>query len=272
MSPSRSVELISSSRRSSIRASMSYSAIPAARSCRSTIRCSSRMRCATSWCARKGAPSMPPKATPARPGGSGGAGDERPGGDQCGDRPHRRADGFGADRLPDRAGADASDRQRRLPGSRHDRDHPACTKHNYLVKDVADLGAPCMRRFTSPRAGGRPVVVDLPKDILFAPRSTTGWSSSATRAIARKSRPTGAGCRGGGDDRAAKRRCFTAAAADQFRSRGLRAVYEFVRMVDAPCTLTLMGLGAFRRAIRISSACSACTACTNRTWRCTIAI
>ena len=40
-------------------------------------------------------------------------------------RPHRRADGLGADRLPDRPGADAHDRQRRLPGGRHGRHHPA---------------------------------------------------------------------------------------------------------------------------------------------------
>ena len=48
-----------------------------------------------------------------------------PGRDQCGDRPDRRADGFDPDRLHHRAGADASDRQRRVPGMRHGRHHAA---------------------------------------------------------------------------------------------------------------------------------------------------
>ena len=39
--------------------------------------------------------------------------------------PHRRADGFDSRRLHHRPGADAPDRQRRLPGVRHGRHHPA---------------------------------------------------------------------------------------------------------------------------------------------------
>ena len=54
-----------------------------------------------------------------------GAGDLGPRGHQHGHRPDRRADGFGAARLPDRPGADPHDRQRRLPGGGHGRHHPA---------------------------------------------------------------------------------------------------------------------------------------------------
>src|SRR2546429_8858164 len=44
-----------------------------------------------------------------------------------------------------------------------------CTKHNYLVKDVADLGRVLHEAFYVARSGRPgPVVVDLPKDILFA--------------------------------------------------------------------------------------------------------
>src|SRR5271163_485137 len=44
-----------------------------------------------------------------------------------------------------------------------------CTKHNYLVKDVADLGRILHEAFYVARTGRPgPVVVDLPKDILFA--------------------------------------------------------------------------------------------------------
>src|SRR6478736_4253880 len=45
-----------------------------------------------------------------------------------------------------------------------------CTKHNYLVKNVADLARTIHEAFYVARSGRPgPVVVDLPKDILFAP-------------------------------------------------------------------------------------------------------
>ena len=53
------------------------------------------------------------------------AGDLGPGRDQCRHRADRRADGFDPDRLHHRAGADASHRQRRVPGMRHRRHHAA---------------------------------------------------------------------------------------------------------------------------------------------------
>src|SRR3954447_1926367 len=44
-----------------------------------------------------------------------------------------------------------------------------CTKHNYLVKDVADLSRILHEAFYVARSGRPgPVVVDLPKDVLFA--------------------------------------------------------------------------------------------------------
>src|SRR5437016_6031214 len=44
-----------------------------------------------------------------------------------------------------------------------------CTKHNYLVKNVADLGRTIHEAFYVARSGRPgPVVVDLPKDVLFA--------------------------------------------------------------------------------------------------------
>src|SRR5438477_9379528 len=44
-----------------------------------------------------------------------------------------------------------------------------CTKHNYLVKDVNDLGRVLHEAFYVARSGRPgPVVVDLPKDVLFA--------------------------------------------------------------------------------------------------------
>src|SRR3954471_18474245 len=44
-----------------------------------------------------------------------------------------------------------------------------CTKHNYLVKDVADLARALHEAFYVAKSGRPgPVVVDLPKDVLFA--------------------------------------------------------------------------------------------------------
>src|ERR1700724_2714088 len=45
-----------------------------------------------------------------------------------------------------------------------------CTKYNYLVKSIADLPHALHEPFHIPKSGRPgPVVVDLPKDILFAP-------------------------------------------------------------------------------------------------------
>src|ERR1700743_488912 len=50
-----------------------------------------------------------------------------------------------------------------------------CTKHNYLVKDVADLSRVMHEAFYVARSGRPgPVVIDLPKDVLFALGNYTG--------------------------------------------------------------------------------------------------
>src|SRR5690349_4822983 len=52
-----------------------------------------------------------------------------------------------------------------------------CTKHNYLVKDVADLARVLHEAFYVAKSGRPgPVVVDLPKDVLFA---TTRYAAPA---------------------------------------------------------------------------------------------
>jgi acetolactate synthase I/II/III large subunit len=123
-----------------------------------------------------------------------------------------------------------------------------CTKHNYLVKDVADLSRVLHEAFYVAKSGRPgPVVVDLPKDVLFASAIYTAPGRSqhksyrpqlhadprriadALALIAAAKRPLFYG--GGGLVNSGPEACarFT----------------ELVRVVDAPCTLTLMGLGAF---------------------------
>ncbi|HEX6441127.1 MAG TPA: acetolactate synthase 3 large subunit [Stellaceae bacterium] len=122
-----------------------------------------------------------------------------------------------------------------------------CTKHNYLVKDVNDLARTLHEAFYVAKSGRPgPVVVDLPKDVLFAMGAYTAPSqvqhksyrpqllpeaariAEALALVAQAKRPLFYG--GGGLINSGPEACARFA--------------ELVRTVDAPCTLTLMGLGA----------------------------
>jgi acetolactate synthase-1/2/3 large subunit len=125
----------------------------------------------------------------------------------------------------------------------------ACTKHNYLVKDVRDLPRIIHEAFhiaTSGRPG--PVLIDIPKDVQFArgayegpdevvhdhgynPRTKGdgGKIAEAVKLIAGAKRPvfyTGGGIINAGPAAAA-------------------ALRELAALTGAPVTSTLMGLGAF---------------------------
>src|SRR5712692_5204910 len=123
-----------------------------------------------------------------------------------------------------------------------------CTKHNYLVKDVGELARVLHEAFYVAKSGRPgPVVVDLPKDILFAPGPYSGPGqghhksyrpqlqpdpariAEAVKLIGAAKRPLFYG--GGGLINSGPEACASFA--------------ELVRLIDAPCTLTLMGLGAF---------------------------
>jgi acetolactate synthase-1/2/3 large subunit len=123
-----------------------------------------------------------------------------------------------------------------------------CTKHNYLVKDVNDLARILHEAFYVARTGRPgPVVVDLPKDVLFAagryqPPSAVSHKTyrpqvtpdkarieEAAALIAAAKRPLFYG--GGGIVNSGENAC--------------RLFGEFVKKTGFPCTLTLMGLGAF---------------------------
>ena len=122
------------------------------------------------------------------------------------------------------------------------------TKHNYLVKRGEDLARVVHEAFAIAR-GGRPgpVVIDLPKDVLIAPAAYTPPSDQPHRSYRPRTEPdpaqirravsllkgaqrpviySGGGVINAGDDASA-------------------ALREFVRLMGAPCTSTLMGLGAY---------------------------
>jgi acetolactate synthase-1/2/3 large subunit len=124
-----------------------------------------------------------------------------------------------------------------------------CTKHNYLVKDVADLPHVLHEAFriaTTGRPG--PVVVDIPKDIQFAtglyvgpaqarashnyhPRTQGDPAKIAEAAalIAQARRPI----------------LYTGGGVINAGPQASQLLREFAALTHAPVTSTLMGLGAF---------------------------
>lgn len=121
-----------------------------------------------------------------------------------------------------------------------------CVKHNFLVRDIKDLADTMRRAFHIARTGRPgPVLVDIPKDITLAPAKYTpakgvihmrsyapvnkghqGQIKKAVQMLLSAERPMIYS--GGG--------VILSNASDELR--------EFVQLTGAPCTNTLMGLGA----------------------------
>jgi acetolactate synthase-1/2/3 large subunit len=123
-----------------------------------------------------------------------------------------------------------------------------CTKHNYLVKEADALARTLHEAFYVARSGRPgPVVVDLPKDIQFADspymgpddvrpssykprlRGDSARIAEAVELIAAAERPIFYG--GGGIINSGTKAC--------------KRFTDFVHATGYPCTLTLMGLGAY---------------------------
>src|SRR5213083_2404308 len=134
-----------------------------------------------------------------------------------------------------------------------------CVKHNFLVKDVKDLALTIKKAFYLAKSGRPgPVLVDIPKDVTSAkcpfqyPESVTmrsynpvvkghpGQIKKAVQLLAEASRP------------------IVYAGGGVILSGAARHLTTLVKMLGFPCTNTLMGLGAIRRPIRSSWACSEC--------------
>ena len=123
-----------------------------------------------------------------------------------------------------------------------------CTKHNYLVKDVGDLANVVHEAFHVARSGRPgPVVIDLPKDVIMA----MGAYQEAGKAPAEKYSP-----RVKGDQSAIAEAVRLLASAKKpiiYAGGGVinsgpkasKLLNDLVKLSGAPCTLTLMGLGAY---------------------------
>jgi len=125
-----------------------------------------------------------------------------------------------------------------------------CTKHNYLVKHVNDMARVVHEAFYIAKSGRPgPVVIDLPKDVLFAAGPYTPPPAPGSEHKSYRPRVKG-------DAMAIERAVDLIAGAKKpvfycgggIINSGPRAVQlltEFVRLTNYPITLTLMGLGAY---------------------------
>ena len=123
-----------------------------------------------------------------------------------------------------------------------------CTKHNYLVKDVADLARILHEAFYVARSGRPgPVVVDLPKDVQLA----LGHYVNPEDVVHRSYRPRVKGDSERIDyalDLLAKARrpiVYTGGGVINSGTRASALLTEFVRLTGFPITNTVMGLGAY---------------------------
>lgn len=121
-----------------------------------------------------------------------------------------------------------------------------CVKHNFLVKDVADLALTIRKAFHIAKTGRPgPVVVDLPKDITVAKTEFTYPKKLSIRSY----NPTVKG-HGGQIKKALKllqasKRPIVYAGGGAVIDNAAEPLRKLVREYNLPITQTLMGLGAF---------------------------
>ena len=123
-----------------------------------------------------------------------------------------------------------------------------CTKHNYLVKDINDLARTVHEAFkvaTSGRPG--PVLIDLPKDVAMAPGPYIGPEKVQPKHYNPRTKAESSSIAEAVKMIAEARKPIIYAGGGVINSgpKASKLLIEFTRMTGFPCTLTLMGLGAF---------------------------
>ena len=122
------------------------------------------------------------------------------------------------------------------------------TKHNYLVKRSGDLARVVHEGFYVARSGRPgPVVIDLPKDILIARAPYQPPAVGAHASYRPITNPDPAQIRKAVAllRRARRPIVYSGGGVINAGPEASAALMEFVRMTGAPCTSTLMGLGAY---------------------------
>jgi len=121
------------------------------------------------------------------------------------------------------------------------------TKWNAQVRSAAQLG-PLLRKALAVAAGGRPgpVLLDLPKDVQLAPQVPITDGAASAFTLPRPATPNASLRRAVDALREARRPVFYGGGGLVNAGPAACAAFaELVRRCHAPCTLTLMGLGAF---------------------------
>jgi acetolactate synthase-1/2/3 large subunit len=123
-----------------------------------------------------------------------------------------------------------------------------CTKHNYLVKDVNDLGRVLHEAFYV-ASNGRPgpVVVDIPKDVQFAAGLYEGKTNVRHKTYQPKLKGDQTAIRAAIDALAGAKQPVLYSGGGVINSgpQASRLLRSFAKMTGFPVTSTLMGLGAY---------------------------
>jgi len=123
-----------------------------------------------------------------------------------------------------------------------------CTKHNYLVRDVADLSRVMHEAFYVARTGRPgPVVVDLPKDVQFASGEYRNLSDTAHRTYRPRVEPELGPVEQAMELIANARRpiFYTGGGVINAGPEASELLTELVHETGFPITSTLMGLGGY---------------------------
>lgn len=121
-----------------------------------------------------------------------------------------------------------------------------CTKHNFLVKDIAQLATVLRQAFHLARSGRPgPVLVDIPKDVQIA-RTEFVWPEEVRmRSYNPTYRPNLNQLRRAADLILAAERPLFIAGGGVISSNASEILATLARELSIPVTTTLMGLGAF---------------------------
>ena len=123
-----------------------------------------------------------------------------------------------------------------------------CTKHNYLVKDVNDLGRVMHEAFHVARTGRPgPVLIDIPKDVQFAEGVYTPLEDAVHPTYRPRVAPKDGKVDAALDMLAAAERpiFYVGGGVINAGPAASDTLTKLVRATGFPCTQTLMGLGAF---------------------------
>jgi acetolactate synthase I/II/III large subunit len=121
-----------------------------------------------------------------------------------------------------------------------------CTKHNFLVRRIDDLGRIVREAFDIARSGRPgPVLIDIPKDITrsFIEDSDVSWTSSLPNNNKKTSIEDA--CIKALDMIRKAERPLIISGGGVLLGRAWDELRTFVKMLNVPITSTLMGLGAF---------------------------